>query len=270
MGGEWAVERILRFEPDDFVKDGIAHFGFHLRDGRYCAIDHPGHRLALLDGDTTLWTLAEGLEFPMYADLHPDGGLVVSNFLTARLLRVVEGHAELLVDGKAVGMTDMGNCVVGEDGTIWVNEVRGCCVRRFAPDGTLLDTIRDGFGWIYDIRRGPAGTIVVLDSGNFALREIGADGRTVRTIVPPGTFGSDPSAEFDGPISLAVDESGTMYVGDRWNHRLCAVTADGDVSPIPLDVPLPAISSLDYDRGRIYLPTDLDDGAGVLAILARR
>ena len=35
--------------------------------------------------------------------------------------------ARLLVDGHALGLIDMGNCVVDDDGYIWVNEVTGCC-----------------------------------------------------------------------------------------------------------------------------------------------
>ena len=37
----------------------------------------------------------------------------------------------------------------------------------------------------------------------------------------------------------------------------------------PLRLSLPAISSLDYDGGRLFAPTDLDDGAGDLAVLRR-
>lgn len=45
------VERLLNFEQGDFVRSGLAHFGFHLRDGSYCAISHQHHYMGLLDPD---------------------------------------------------------------------------------------------------------------------------------------------------------------------------------------------------------------------------
>ncbi|HLY93711.1 MAG TPA: hypothetical protein VKP14_02600 [Gaiellaceae bacterium] len=48
---QWVVERIVHFEHGDFLRRGLAHFGFHLRDCRYCAIDHRGHTACLLGRD---------------------------------------------------------------------------------------------------------------------------------------------------------------------------------------------------------------------------
>jgi hypothetical protein len=315
----WTVERIVHFEPGDFLRDGLGHFGFHVGD-RYYAVDHQRHVVALVGDDgRPVFTVAGrpplagvpnvevALEFPMYVDELPDGTILVSNFLTAQLHRVDARSlsAELLVDGLALGMADMGNCVVDGEGTIWTNEVRGRRVRRFAPDGRLLLTLGDGmpgftvgpvgfedvrFGWIYDLRRGPDGTIVVLDSGNFAVRVIDSAEHVVSTLVgdgAPGVFGSDPSAPFDGPISLSVDEEATVYVGDRFHHVVRAIGPDHAVDTIagraeaddsarndlaerdPLRLNLPQIGSLDYWNGRLFVPTDLDGGAGDLAVLRR-
>jgi sugar lactone lactonase YvrE len=38
----------------------------------------------------------------------------------------------------------MGNCVVDEGGSIWVNEVRGCRVWRFDQAGRRLETLGNG------------------------------------------------------------------------------------------------------------------------------
>jgi hypothetical protein len=319
-GTVWTVERVVHFEPGDFIRDGVAHFGFHVGD-HYYAVDHQRHVVALLgdDGEAVFTVAAEpslpgvpnvaaALEFPMYVDELPDGTILVSNFLTAQLYRVDPRRltAELLVDGIALGMTDMGNCVVDGAGTIWTNEVRGCRVRRFSGDGRLLLTLGDGergfapepvgfddvrFGWIYDLRRGPDATIVVLDSGNFAVRAIDPAERVATTLAgdgTPGLFGSDPSAPFDGPISLAVDEEAIVYVGDRFHHVVRAIGPDGTPATIagradaddsarndpgerdPLRLNLPQISSMDYCDGRLFVPTDLDGDAGDLAVLRRR
>lgn len=101
------------------------------------------------------------------------------------------------------------------------------------------------------------------------------------------TLGGDPTAQFDGPISLSADEEGNTFVGDRYNHAVRMVDAAGTITTIagrrevdperpndpderdPLRLNLPFISSMDYSRGRLYVPTDLAGDAGDLAVLRR-
>ena len=189
------------------------------------------------------------LEFPMYVDALSDDVLVVSNFKTAELYRIdpFAMTARLLVDGHAVGLADMGNCVVDDESYIWVNEVTGCRLWRFDPTGRFAEVLGYGtpgfqsdpvpfgearFNWIYDIRRGPDSRIYVLDSRNFAVRVVDVAQRCVHTIAGDGQpgyegdggdarharFGGNPHAKFDGPISLSVDEEKNVYIGDRFNH----------------------------------------------------
>lgn len=40
----------------------------------------------------------------------------------------------------------------------------------------------------------------------------------------------DQQVTFDSPTSVAVGNAGTLYVADFYNHRICAVTADGIVT----------------------------------------
>lgn len=328
----WVVERIVNFGPGDFVKSGLAHFGFHLRDGRYYAISHQHHYLGLVgEDDRLVWTaapqpvfegvpnIAAGLDYPIYVDLLPDETLVVANFGNARLYRIDPETltARLLVDGRKLGLVDMGNCVVDDQGSIWVNEVKGCRVWRFDQTGRPLETLGNGvagfqaeavgfdavtFNWVYDLRSGPDGSIYALDSKNFALRIIDPGSRSVRLLAGTGapgytgdgadarnaTFGSDLTAPFDGPISLSLDEGGNAYVGDRFNHVVRMIErGSGIISTIagrpdaaaearndsterdPLRLNLPLISSMDYHRGRLFVPTDLTGGSGDLAVLVR-
>ncbi len=152
----WVVERILHFDPEEFVKSGLAHFGFHVRGGRYYAIAHQHHYLGLVGPDGRVeWTVAPQpvfkgvpnivaqLEFPMFVDVLPDGALVASNFGNAHLYRVDTEtmSAQLLLDGHDFGLVDMGNCVVDEEGSVWVNEVKGCRVWRFDLAGRPLEAL---------------------------------------------------------------------------------------------------------------------------------
>jgi sugar lactone lactonase YvrE len=329
----WIIERIVHFDfGRDIVRSGLAHFGFHDRRGRYFAVAHTKHFMGLVgEDDRFKWTVAAEpvfadvpnipapLEFPMYVDVLSDDTFVVSNFKTAELYRIDSSTmtARLLVEGHALGFKDMGNCVVDDEGYIWVNEVTGCRLWRFDPAGHTAEVLGDGtpsfqsdpvpfcesrFSWIYDIRRGPNGTIYVLDSRNFALRVVDMAQRCVHTAAGDGQpgydgdggdarcarFGGDPHARFDGPISLSVDEGGNAYIGDRFNHVVRMIdSTTGLISTIagtqgandtqandtnerdPLRVSLPKISSMDYHDNRLFVPTDLTADSGDLIVLRR-
>lgn len=328
----WDIEKIITFESGDLCKDGFVHFGFHDREGKQYALEHQKHFLGLVgEGDKLKWTAAkrtvfEGVpnihadvRYPMYIDKMPDGTLIESNFGNNLLFRIDPGkmEAKLFSDGSALGMKNAGNCVVDDEGCVWVNEVEGCKVWRFDSKGKSILTLGDGkpgfqpdvvdfekvrFNWIYDVRRGPDGNIYVLDSKNFAVRMIDIRNRRVFTLAGTGkagyegdggnalsaTFGSDPNAKFDGPISMSVDEEGNIFVGDRFNHVVRVIqrktgiiqTIAGDHKSIdenrndpkqrdPFKLNLPKISSMDYYDGRLFIPTDLTDDLGDLIVLRK-
>jgi hypothetical protein len=259
----WEVERIVHFNfKSDFIVDGLAHFGFHDRTGNYYGVEHQKHFFGFVGRDGRLkWTaaahqvftsvpnIAVELKFPIYVDRLLDDRLVVSNFGNCRLYRIDVDNMEstLLVDGAASGMKHAGNCVVDDEGYVWLNEIEGCKIWRFAPTGKPVLTLGNGepgfqseitdfdhvrFNWIYDMRKGPDGNIYVLDSKNYAVRMIDIRASRVHTLAGTGrpgyegdcgdplsaTLGGDSNARFDGPISLSLDELGNLYVGDRFNH----------------------------------------------------
>jgi len=329
----WSIDRILHFDfKVDFVKDGLAHFGFHGREGRVYAIAHQRHFMGLVGRSGDLeWTASKSqvfsgtanipvpLDFPIFVDSFGDGSLVVSNFGDSSLHRIYPDmmRSELLVDGAALGIKHAGNCVVDGDGFIWVNEVEGCRIRRFDQAGRLTLTLGNGepgfqarpadfdevmVNWIYDIRRGPDGNIYVLDSRNFAVRVIDLGVSRVFTIAGTGkpgyagdggpplqaTFGGDPSARFEGPISLSLDEDCNIYIGDRFNRvvrmtdkksdTIATIAGDtkyrgGDANDTLesdlFSLRLPNISSMDYHNGQLFVPTDLTEQLGDLVVLSK-
>ena len=328
----WRVERVVHFGAGELVKDGFVHFGFHDKHGKQYLLAHQSHFVGLVRGREGLtWTVAADrvykgvpniqaeVNFPIYIDTKPDGTLLISNFGDGRVFKVdpVRRNSSLFVDGPSLGIKHAGNCVVDSEGCTWMNEVDGCRVWKFDPEGKPLLILGDGkpgfqsgsagfdevrFNWIYDLRIGPSGKVYVLDSRNFALRVIDPKERKVTTVAGTGvggyhgdggpaeraTFGSDPSARFDGPISLSLDEWENVFVGDRFNHvvrmirhdtqtvQTIAGTGGADVTRSnhedeidPLGLNLPEISSMDYFDGRLFVPTDLSPDSGDLAVLVR-
>jgi hypothetical protein len=260
------------------------------------------------------------IQFPIYIDALPDGTLVSSNFKDSHFYQIdpIRKTARLFIDGPSLGMKHAGNCVVDHQGCVWVNEVDGCRIWRFDSTGKPTLKLGDGepgfqsdisdfdevrFSWIYDMRKGPEGNIYVLDSRNFAVRTIDLRLSRVRTIAGTGkpgyegdggdpklaTFGSDPSARFDGPISLSLDNQGNIFVGDRFNRVVRMIerssntisTIAGDTTSAsekpndprerdPMALRLPKISSMDFFDERLFVPTDLGDNAGDLVVLRKK
>lgn len=117
-------------------------------------------------------------------------------------------------------------------------------IRRVYPDGRVDTLAGQGEGW----RDGPAlqaqfdtpssialdaaGNVFVADTGNHVIRRIGTDGN-VSTIAGDGTAGyaDGPAAHarFDGPMGVAVDDNGRVFVADTWNDRIRVIEPDGQV-----------------------------------------
>ena len=117
-------------------------------------------------------------------------------------------------------------------------------IRRVYPDGRVDTLAGQGEGW----RDGPAlqaqfdtpssialdaaGNVFVADTGNHVIRRIGTDGN-VSTIAGDGTAGhaDGPAAQarFDGPMGIAVDAAGRVFVADTWNDRIRVIEPDGQV-----------------------------------------
>lgn len=63
----WSVERVVHFATGELVREGVARLGFHLNDGRYCAVAYDRNFLGLVGEDGRLaWTV--GAE-PRAADM---------------------------------------------------------------------------------------------------------------------------------------------------------------------------------------------------------
>ena len=97
---------------------------------------------------------------------------------------------------------------------------------------------RPGSSCPYGIVALPGGDLVVTDYGNNSLRRV-----TLQGDVSPfagdggsGTIdGALSTARFAGPVALAIDLAGNIYVSDRDSHRIRRVGADGSVTTLAGD-----------------------------------
>ena len=78
------------------------------------------------------------------------------------------------------------------------------------------------------------GTIYVADCGNHLIRAISPDGAVTALAGNPETWGSNDgagsSARFSGPVGLALDNQGNLFVSDSNNHTIRKITPGGIVA----------------------------------------
>lgn len=85
------------------------------------------------------------------------------------------------------------------------------------------------------LARDTAGNVYVADTGNHAIRKITPDGM-VSTLAGGngGGYADGPGkqARFFGPVGVAVDVTGVVYVADTYNDRIRRIDAQGNVTTI--------------------------------------
>jgi sugar lactone lactonase YvrE len=128
-----------------------------------------------------------------------------------------------------------------------VVESNGSRVRKITKDG-LVSTLAggaaqgtsDGVGAAakFTVPQGAAvasdGTLYVADLGNHRIRRISRDG-VVTTFAGSSAGYADgvgTAAKFNQPHGLALGPDGTIYVADKNNHRIRAITPDGVVKTL--------------------------------------
>lgn len=104
-------------------------------------------------------------------------------------------------------------------------------IRKIDTDGRVT-TLPGNFDTPSGLAIAPTGDIIVADTGANAIRKISTAG--VVTTLAGGSaagFRDGPArrALFNGPIGVAVDTAGNVYVADTYNDRIRVITAQGQV-----------------------------------------
>ncbi|MFZ6768176.1 gluconolaconase [Undibacterium sp. Di26W] len=153
---------------------------------------------------------------------------------------VPDVDASYFSDPYAVAVDKQGNIFVsdaGEHNQIMKISVDGAVT----PYAGAVEGFADGkaeqaaFNTPSGIALDGKGNLLVADTGNHAIRSISPEGivTTVAGNGKPGyRDGAGSEAQFNGPVGIAVDAAGNVYVADTYNDRLRKISPDGQVSTL--------------------------------------
>ena len=151
-------------------------------------------------------------------------------------------------DGSPLALSDPFGVAVATDGSVFFTDAgEHNRIHKLTPDGSVTtlaggsEGFSDGLATTASFNT-PSGLVLdddgnlfVADTGNNRIRKITPEGQ-VSTVAGDGTAGyrDGPSAQaqFNGPIGVAVDAGGIIYVADAYNDRIRMITTDGQVSTV--------------------------------------
>lgn len=142
-----------------------------------------------------------------------------------------------------------GYTIADANGNVYISDITNHTIRRLTPGGqltTIAGTGTAGYGDAKDPLQAqfnmPSGLAIhnsnlyVADNGNHCIRRISLGDGAVYTLAgfpqPGFADGPGPQAQFNGPIGLAVDSQGNLYVGDANNSRIRRISTTVNVSTI--------------------------------------
>ncbi|HEY4423098.1 MAG TPA: NHL repeat-containing protein [Pyrinomonadaceae bacterium] len=167
-------------------------------------------------------------------------------------ITILAGGSEGFSDGAgaAASFNTPSALALGPDGNLYVADTGNNRIRKITPDGMVSTLAGNGSAGYVD---GPAaqaqfngpigvavsvrGDIYVADTYNDVIRMITTEGE-VTTIAGGGTpgyaDGEQKAALFDTPSGIIVVEDSSLIVADTGNRRLRKVSAEGNVTTLPI------------------------------------
>lgn len=130
------------------------------------------------------------------------------------------------VPQRGPALEQISDMAVDLDGFLYLADAERSLLVKLAPTGEVVATIGGEWGMYRPrgIAIGPDGRIYVADTGRNRVVIGETNGRVVKSVTPPSSFGA-----FEQPTEVAIDASGRIYVGLPEIGRLAILDEGGQV-----------------------------------------
>lgn len=185
------------------------------------------------------------LNTPQGVTVDGSGNLYITDSRNAAVRKVSTDHTISSLPGTS--LVNPSGIVADSSGNVYVADYLDNRIKRIGIDGSVSTIAGNGTpGFAGDggpatsaQLNAPAGlaidktnSLYIADFANNRIRKITPDGN-INTIAGSGTQnysgdnGAAALAGLNGPLAVAVDASGNVYIADTNNHAIREVTADG-------------------------------------------
>lgn len=134
---------------------------------------------------------------------------------------------------------DVNDVAVAPGGTIYIAE--GDRIRRIGTDGIVSTVVRRDCDWLESgpdpdatlchataIAVASGGDLIVADLETDIVRRFSADGRPLGALTRPGPA-ENPEQSRSGPVAVATDDNGRIFVAEAGANRVRRIDPDGSV-----------------------------------------
>jgi sugar lactone lactonase YvrE len=203
------------------------------------------------------------LSWPGGVVVDTDGSLYIADGGNARIrivnpegiITTVAGTGEHGCSGDGGPATEAkiamsGGLVMARDGSVYFSGLGR--VRRIDPAGiitTVAGTGEQGYSgdggpataaqlnWPDDLALGSDGSLYIAEYRNHRIRKVDPTG-IITTVAGngeqgrSGDGGAATEASLNSPDGIAIGPDGSLYIVDRWNHRVCRVDPEGIITTV--------------------------------------
>ncbi len=191
--------------------------------------------------------------------VNTNGNLCVADSGNHKIREITPSGFVTTITGSTSGFADSINIitppkfaapdsvVLDSSGNVYVADTNNHKIRKITPSGVVStlagstqgDTDGTGIAAQFNYPTGIAidvsGNLYVAENNNSKIRKITPNG-VVTTYAGLGgggyLDGPVSVAQFSGPMGIAIDATGNMYVSDMFNHKVRKITPDGIVSTL--------------------------------------
>jgi hypothetical protein len=182
------------------------------------------------------------------------GNQLIRKITSAGVVTTLAGQAVTSGTNNGSGSTVRFNMPTGAafdvNGNMYIADYGNQVVRKMSPAGVV--TSLAGMAGVTGTNNGTgtaarfngpvgvavdgSGNVYVAEYANHAIRKITPAGVVTTLAGRPGTYGTNngtgTAARFTNPVGVAVDTSGTVYVGDYGNNAIRKITPAGVVTTL--------------------------------------